>query len=122
MAEKIEDIGDIIKPIIKAKYPDYDMKDYSMISYDLAESYLDKFVEMSDFISAYGDEFELIDQELAEDESKQCYMIFSWQSVNDKKPKFYKLDFEYESFNGYIFDNAKLSVVERVVEQKTNYV
>ena len=115
MARLIEDPEKLIKSILKAKYPNYDMKDYNGVDY-FQTYYLENFVELEDFESDDGDIFEVLDQELEEEGTRECYRIFSFQEANQRVPLFYKYTFDYVSLNGYEFENAKLYEVKRSVE------
>ena len=120
MAKLIEDPEQLIKNILKAKYPNYDMKDYNGVDY-FQSYYLENFVELSDFETEDGDKFEILDQQLEEEGSRECYIIFSWQEANQRVPLFYKYTFNYVSLSGYEFEHAELYEVKRTVETVVNY-
>lgn len=105
----------LIKKILKAKHPHYDMSDYNGCDY-FQTYYLENFVELSDFETEEGDKFEVLDQELEEEGSRECYRTFSFQEANQRVPLYYQYLFDYVSLNGYEFENAKLYEVKRSVE------
>ena len=121
MIEIVEHPDRLLKRILKSYDPSYL---YQEFTYDgeFAEHYLERFIGLEDFVSPEGDKYELLDADLEDEGYKKCYIIFSWKEFWSPAPSYYRLDFEYQSYDGYDFSNAKLYSVERVEEKQFKYI
>jgi hypothetical protein len=113
----------VVKQIIKAKKPEYDFCEWGYLVGSYSQSYyLDFFSGLTDFETADG-KFELLEYKgLTEhDGDEECFMIFSWRTSDMREPRLFRFEFEYRSFEGYNFDDAKMFEVERKIETVVRY-
>lgn len=124
--EKVEHPDRILKKILKSFDSSYLYQEFTYEgnpSYGgFAEHYLERFIELEDFVSPEGNKYELLEADLEDEGYKKCYIIFSWKEFWNLTPLYYRLDFEYQSYDGYDFSDAKLYSVKRVEEQQFKYI